>query len=366
VHKRLVLAAVTFVAAAMLPSRAGADVAIVGLPHLIAQSTHIVIGTCRQVEPLPDSGRLLVTIDVEQPLRGAAPPTILLDTNARETEGPTWNTGARRLLFLRSREARDLGASSQREVVFDAVGRAAGIFAIGHESLIEPTADIVRRALAASGRIGLSAFRDALLRTGSPPARRLVMALLEGSDVSTVSDRALLVDLACDTADTYAGAAQLWGIARAGRLHLAAARRCLEAVAAQDADRGRRLSAIGALGDLGDSRSVPMLLAFVGSEPTANPDVTDPSRDGDLVMAAALALGKTRAAVAVAALGRLAQQSPDLALHSTVVHALGLIASADAQLELTRIASSHPHPLVRDQAERTRAALDQPPARRIP
>ena len=126
---------------------------------------------------------------------------------------------------------------------------------IRYDGAVNATADIVRRAIDARGALPLTALPDALLQSATPAPRPLVAALLEGSVASDASDRALLVEMACNTAGAYVRSAQVWAITRAGRLRLAAARRCLESMVALEVDRTRRLAAVGALGDLGDARA---------------------------------------------------------------------------------------------------------------
>ena len=63
-------------------------------------------------------------------------------------------------------------------------------------------------------------------------------------------------------------------------------------------------------------------------------------------------MGKIGDSSAVSTLLKIAQNGEDLALHSTVVHALGLIGpkSLDA---LTDISKNHPNQLIRAQAQQT-------------
>ena len=75
--------------------------------------------------------------------------------------------------------------------------------------------------------------------------------------------------------------------------------------------------------------------------------------DGGLTEAAVLALGKLGETSAVSALSALTREGDNLGLHSTVVVALGLIATRPAQRELRAIANGHPNPLVRTLAQQT-------------
>ncbi|MDX1411380.1 MAG: HEAT repeat domain-containing protein, partial [Nitrospirales bacterium] len=75
--------------------------------------------------------------------------------------------------------------------------------------------------------------------------------------------------------------------------------------------------------------------------------------DGGLSQSAILALGKIGHPGALPVLFLIAQEGNDLALHSTVVHAMGLIDVPKARRPLTLISKRHPNELIRDQAERT-------------
>lgn len=350
----------------LLASPSAADQAIVSLPQLIAQSTHIVIGTCREGQRSSGSSVVLFTVDVEQQLHGTMPNTFMLQTNAAEPEGPNCGVGVRKLLFLRHRTQGTVEReAAPRRAAFDPVDGGAGVIEIAHDGAIAATAAIVQRALDPRSASRLTAFQDLLRRSATPPPRPLVAALLDGQRGVAVADRALLAEMACDTEASYLPAAQLWAISQIGTLRVDRGRDCLEALVARGADRARRLAAVEALGDLGDGRSVPVILPFVEAAAGGPSTTKSPARDADLMMVSILALGKIRAAEAIPALARLAREQPDLALHSTVVHALGLIGGAESHRELTQIGTSHPHPLVRDQALRTATSLGLQPDRRL-
>jgi HEAT repeat protein len=133
-----------------------------------------------------------------------------------------------------------------------------------------------------------------------------------------------------------------------------------------DPDRSRRLAAIEALGDIGDVRTGPVLLPLIDEGSGTSTTGRALRRDADITMAAVLALGKIGDFRAVRAFGVLARAESNLALHSTVVQALGLVGGSDARDALVQIETSHPHPLVRAQALQTRATLDRQPVRRNP
>jgi hypothetical protein len=82
----------------------------------------------------------------------------------------------------------------------------------------------------------------------------------------------------------------------------------------------------------------------------------DPVRrrnDGGLAMAAVLSLGKIGSPLAVPQLKRMAEEGGNLALHSTIVNALGMIGDARALAALEAIGRKNPDPLVRTQATET-------------
>lgn len=82
-------------------------------------------------------------------------------------------------------------------------------------------------------------------------------------------------------------------------------------------------------------------------------DANDWRPDPGLTDTALLALGKIGAPEAIPELHRLAMEGDTLALHSTAVHALGLIGTPDVHQALAEISAMHPDELIRDQARRT-------------
>ena len=75
--------------------------------------------------------------------------------------------------------------------------------------------------------------------------------------------------------------------------------------------------------------------------------------DPGLTDAALLALGKIGSAEAIPELRRLAMEGGTLALHSTAVHALGLIGTPKVHQPLAEISETHPDELIREQAKWT-------------
>jgi HEAT repeat protein len=63
-------------------------------------------------------------------------------------------------------------------------------------------------------------------------------------------------------------------------------------------------------------------------------------------------MGKIGDTAAIPTLLKIAQTGEDLALHSTVVHAFGLIGPKSIEA-LTDISKNHPNQLIRAQAQRT-------------
>jgi hypothetical protein len=87
--------------------------------------------------------------------------------------------------------------------------------------------------------------------------------------------------------------------------------------------------------------------------PFDSDDLVQRMADGGVAEAAVLALGRIGDTRAVTRIARIAREGNVLALHSTVVNALGLIGSEQAQRELQAISRGHPDPYVRSLAQRT-------------
>jgi HEAT repeat protein len=127
----------------------------------------------------------------------------------------------------------------------------------------------------------------------------------------------------------------------------------VEQILASEGDLGARLAASETLGNLGDTRSLPVLQAVLASQQRKDERGRGRGADGGLSLSAVLAIGKLGDPSAVPDLMKLAKDGNDLALHSTVVHALGLIGGHRVIGALTEISKTHPNQLIREQAQLT-------------
>ena len=339
------------------PPSLSADVGGVGLGTLLARSEMVAIGRVTAVtlaSGAPGSSR--ASIAIEENLKGTTPGTVQIDFDANATEAARFATGFRVVLFLR------LVASPPAIVLADGVHGAMEVPA----EKLEPARTILRKAIQAGTALRLSAVRTNLLRSSGEPPRTLVGSLLRwlGSSLAS-SDAPLVTEMACDAHNEYLSAAQSWAMRQAGAKRLAAARPCLEA-AVSTTDLSKRLTASEALGNLRDSRSLAVLGSVLDSVMRESADGSGRSADGSgrpadggLAVSLVLALGKIRDPAAVPRLLSVAAGDEDLALHSTVVRALGLIGGTQAVSGLTAIGNSHPNALVRELARQTLARLAQ-------
>jgi hypothetical protein len=373
------------------------------LGQLIGRAEAIVVG--RVVETVPvGGGTSLMTVAVEQTLKGAPPERVQIVASA--VDAPYIQplpAGVRILAFLKPR-------------TLQPVGGGQGIHVLAGDGAARVAGEIVSMALAKGTALQL---RDVAPYLGSrEKLPMLIGSLLEelSARLAPSADGAQLAQYACD-GSVMAGV-QLWAIEQSGRLQIAAARPCLESLVRDPRDRDLRIAAAVALGDLKMRESVPVLLTLIAplpahqtssstdneepppvrpasdpedvSSPVADPeehgsgvaidderpgtpstlpdgetepddvpgdDILSRRADGGLSDAAVLALGKIGDPVAVRDLFRVAGEGDDLALHSTVVVALGLIGGAPVQEPLTSISKSHPNELVRELAGQTLARL---------
>jgi HEAT repeat protein len=224
---------------------------------------------------------------------------------------------------------------------------------------LNPARAALRNVIQAGAAFRLSTVRVNLLRASGEPPRTLVGSLLRSlTSTLTSSDASLLTEMACDALNEYLPAARLWALRQAGLQRLAAARSCLEA-AVVATDLSRRLAAAEALGNLRDTRSLAVLGSVLDGVLNESADGSGRPADGGLAVSLVLALGKLRDPAAVPRLRSVAAGEEDLALHSTVVHALGLIGGTEAVAALTTIGNSHPNTLVRELARHALARLAQ-------
>lgn len=334
---------------AALTRPAAADRDLVRLGLLIEQSQHVLIGTVKTVEQERRPGPMQATVQVEHNLLGQAASLISLPGDTRDPDAPAFAPGVRILAFLRA-----------NAVGLEPVEGAAGIIEIVHPGALEATLAIMSRAVEGRDGLTLTGVRDVLLASPEPAPRPLVGSLLEELRARpTAADPPLLAEMACDGVGVFLPAVRLWAISEAGSRKLTEARSCLEAQVRPDERGPTSVDAVEALGDMGDRRSLPVLLAIL--EMHADRVASEgPSRAGrDLNLTAVLALGKLGRAEAVPVLVRLAGQGNDLALHSSVVHALGLIGGPQARESLASIGRTHPNEHVRAQALSTWQTLDQ-------
>lgn len=278
--------------------------------------------------------------------------------------------------------------------------------------------EVVKSALGRGKSLRLADVAPHLGSREAHPA--LMTALLEElSATVTPQEAALVTSIACDSSAAFHRQARLWAIGQAGRMKIAAARPCLEKTVGDPTNIDARIAATEALGEMKNPASVPALLPLIqplpghrtsdskgdgdplppvgrnedpedGSAPVSDPgERADPApndaeprpvpssdRDGEtqldngptddvmrrgaeagLADAAVLALGKIGDERAIQHLFRLAREGDDLALHSSVVNALGLIGGPRVHGPLTSISQTHPNELVRELARQTLARL---------
>jgi hypothetical protein len=320
-----------------------ADAEMPRLGALLNSASLVVIGVAHDVQ---SSGReAVITFDVIAGLTAGAPARVTVRARTDDPEGAQYAPGVRKLLFLRT----PAGTSVAE---FEPVDPAAGVIEIAHGGAVAMTLAILRAAAAPAVR--LADVRAALQASPAPPPRPLVQTLLaEIASHLSPADRIGVVDLACSADGEYLPAARLWAIEQAGLARLGGARRCLEALATRD-ERTLQLAAVEALGDLGEPGTGNVLLEVLERARASS------RRADELALATVLALGKLRDPAAAAPVAALIDPARvDVALDTTVIHALGLIGSADARQSLERIRSTHASPLIRDQARRTAEALDR-------
>jgi hypothetical protein len=380
-----------------------ADQGLMPLGQLMARAEAIVIGRVAETVPA-DGGKYLMTVAVEQTLKGAPPERVqVVASSVDPAYIPPLSAGVRILAFLEPR-------------TLQPVGGAHGVQVLAGDGAARVASGIVSTALAKGTALQL---RDVATYLGSRERLpKLVGSLLEelSGRVTASADGPQLAQFACDGSVTPS--VQLWAIGQTGRLQVAAARPCLESLVGDPTNRGTRIAAASALGDLRMRESVPVLLTLIAplpghqtssmtgdeeappvrpasdpedvSSPVADPeergsgvaidderpgtpstlpdgetepddvpgdDVLSRRADGGLSDAAVLALGKIGDPAAVRDLFRVAGEGDDLSLHSTVVVALGLIGGAPVQEPLTSINKSHPNELVRALAGQTLARL---------
>jgi hypothetical protein len=350
-------------AAFLAATSAHADLGVVPLGSLIAQSDAIVIGVVDQVMPLENTpdGPHLARIGVLQTLKGNVGGTLYLLGDPRAPEDPTFVAEVRLLVFLRRAPPPPPNVDTFDEQPvpgWTVVGAAAGVIVLVDDGAAQQAATIVTRYM--DGRIGPADFSDVLQRSDTRVPRPLVGSLLEElSGHVSPGDDGLVADMACNGAQVYLPAVQEWAVGVVGARRIRAARGCLEGLARPGQDPAFLEAAIDALGDLRDPGSVPALLTWLQVAMTAPKDGAARGGAGPVV-GAVLALGKIGDRSAVPELFRLARQGDNLPLHSAIVHALGLIGGPTVHGPLTAISRTDPNPLVREQAVATLQRLGRP------
>lgn len=378
-----------------------ADEAVIPLGQLIGRAEAILIGRVTETRPADGRGYLM-TVAVEQTLKGTPPESVRIFVSSVD---PTYirplPAGVRILTFLEPR-------------TFQPVAGEQGIQVLAGDGSVRVASEIVRTAIAKGSGLQLRDVAPYFSSRETPPV--LLGSLLKemSARVTPSADGTQLAQFACDGG--VLPAVQIWAIEQSGRLKIAAARSCLESLVRDPKNRGTRISAASALGDLKMAESVPVLLTLIEplpghrvsdskgdeelppvgpasdpedeSSPAADPeergngiaidderpgtpssegevepddvpndDALSRRSDGGLSDAAVLALGKIGDPAAVRDLFRVAGEGDDLSLHSTVVVALGLIGGTPVQGPLTSISKSHPNELVRELASQTLARL---------
>jgi hypothetical protein len=334
----------TFAAVSLLlwtPMTAQAtDVAVLRLGTLIDQADVIVIGTAKEVSEDKASGSQKAAITIQETLRGKAPAALTL---AGSTTDPTLHNFSVGVQFLGFLKATAKG--------FTPVGDLHGLIEIPPGRL-PATSAIIKEWLTKRTDIRLADLRDDVVVQKSPAASVLIGSMLEEMAARlTAVDGPLVTEMACNQKQEFPSAIQVWAIHRVGPLKVGDARSCVETLLTAKDQSAASLAAAETLGNLKDPRSLPALTSVLTTQDQTSEDINDDA-DGGLSLAVILAMGKIGDSSAVSTLLKIAQNGEDLALHSTVVHALGLIGpkSIDA---LTDISKNHPNQLIRAQAQRT-------------
>jgi hypothetical protein len=326
---------------------AAIDWSPIGLGSLIAASDAVVVGTVKSVAESTTPGATSGVIQVEHSLAGSPPPALVLERTADATDEPLFQPGDRVLLFVRRL---DNGTQADFAVV-----DPRGVVAVRTQGALAATLGIMKLALAK--QFSLKDDRPFLAPSAEPAPPRLIAWLLEELKAHlTENDAPALAAIACGVDQGVVPAAQVWAIGRVGPLGVSDARLCLEALATDGKNPALRLLAIAALGDLRDRRSLRVLLPLVELAP--KPPEDGRARPGDHVVATVLALGKIGDPSVVNDLVRLTHGTDDTALHSAIVHALGLIGGPTVHGPLTKISKTDPSPSVRHQAARTLQRLE--------
>jgi hypothetical protein len=388
-----------------IPAAARADRAVTPLGMLIGGADFIVIGVVTEVTPGQSPGDFSVAIEVEDLIKGTGLSRFTLEGSDRDEDSVhRLSPGTTLLAFLKNPGPVGSPVSGEQGVV------------VVDERSLDDSREIVARALQLGDRLRLADVQD-LMRKDSQAPQALMGSLTEELGLRlTASDRPLIGEMACDPGGSFLPAVQLWAISRVGVLEVAEARSCLESMLPLANRPTLSIAAAEALGELAEQASVPALVSLLQtlpSDPRLFPDrrgdstaatgkvdpedETDPAPDPDersdpgetevtppptsptepdgerepdgaprqdgpnrgadagLAEATILALGKIGDPAAVPLLFKIAREGDDLALHSTAVHALGLIGGNTVPFPLLVLSIIHPNPLIREQAKQTLA-----------
>lgn len=334
-----------------LPGTAAAASRVpIPLGELIGGSSVIVLAVVKDVQTGGPPGSVLATLVVEQWLAGKSPASLVLSGSRTDDRLPHFEPGLRVLAFL--------AVDAQAPSGLRPVRGVSGIIPVPDTGL-KATLELMTRALAQPGSAGLGAYRDLLTPPSGPaPAALLVALLVELRVHLSPNDEPTLAEIVCDAQEAFLPLARAWAVTASGRLRVTKPAACLAELASLPAPTSLRVLAISALGDLGDPGRLPVLLPHLSPAPS-DPEDPPARLGGDSTLSAVLAAGKLRDPKAVPPLRTLALLGADLALHSTVVHALGLIGKGEALTVLDELAGAHPNALIRDQARRTRDRLTE-------
>jgi hypothetical protein len=386
------------------PIAALADQAITPLGKLAGDASFIVIGGVSEVTSGPSPGAFVMAVEVEETLKGSGLSRFTLAGSDRNEDSVhRLSPGTTILAFL----------ENPGPALAEPVSGEQGIVVVD-ETTLDDSREIVIRALQLGDGLRIGDFQD-LMRKDSEAPPALLGSLTEELTLKlTPNDGALIGEMACDAGGVFLPAVQLWAIGQVGAQRFTEARSCLQGMLPIAEPRALSIASAEALGELGDRASVPALVTLLetlpsdprlfpdrggdSTVPTGNEDpeddgdpVSDPDErsdpgesevtpppttptepdgqrepddapredrgnrgaDGGLAEAAILALGKIGDPAAVPLLFRIAREGDDLALHSTAVHALGLIGGATVRVPLLVLSLAHPNPLVREQAKQT-------------
>jgi hypothetical protein len=323
-----------------VPVTVRADSALIGVGTLLDHATHILVGVVQRVDAGPTPGSQRATLAVEQNFRGSVPPTFTLPGSTIDPYIHNFVVGVRFLAFLKA----------QASGGFTPIGGFQGLIALPEGTLDAALAMAGEWLVKGKENVRLADMRDDMRQQDHPAPPVLMGAMMEEMSVQLKAvDIPLVVVMACNRTREFPVRVQTWAIQQVGPLKIAAARSCVEQFLTSGTDGAVHLAATEALGALGDRNSVRVLLPLLTS-PGNN---EEPGISRDVTLSAVLALGKLGDPSVAPELMRLARQGDDFALHSTIVHALGLIGGPRVTGALTAISRTHANPLIREQAQQT-------------